>query len=62
MCLNIRQAYFFKMGVSGQALFIARGLKSELVDALGRGERAPALDRDDEVAEPQNRRAEVIVR
>ena len=33
-----------------------------LVDAVGRGERAPLVATDDEVAEAQNRRAEIIVR
>ena len=43
-------------------LFIAQGFKPELVDAVGRGERAPLVPTDDEVAEPQNRRAEIVVR
>lgn len=43
-------------------LFIAQGFKPELVDAVGRGERAPLVPTDDEVDEPQNRRAEIVVR
>ena len=43
-------------------LFVDRGFKPDLVDAVGRGECAPVVATDDEVAEPQNRRAEIIVR
>jgi len=43
-------------------LFVVQGFKPDLVDAAGRGERAPVVATDDEVAEPQNRRAEIIVR
>jgi OOP family OmpA-OmpF porin len=43
-------------------IFLVQGFKPELVDAVGRGERAPLVATDDEVAEPQNRRAEVLVR
>lgn len=43
-------------------LFVTQGFKPDLVDAVGRGERAPLVATDDEVAEAQNRRAEIIVR
>ena len=43
-------------------LFVAKGFKPDLVDAVGRGERTPLVATEDEVAEPQNRRAEIIVR
>jgi outer membrane protein OmpA-like peptidoglycan-associated protein len=43
-------------------LFVAQGFKPDLVDAVGRGERAPLVPTEDEVAEPQNRRAEILVR
>lgn len=43
-------------------LFVVQGFKPELVDAVGRGERAPLVGTEDDVAEPQNRRAEIIVR
>lgn len=42
--------------------FVDQGFKPELIDAVGRGERSPLVPTDDEVAEPQNRRAEIIVR
>lgn len=43
-------------------LLMAQGFASELIDAVGRGERAPLVPTEDEVAEPRNRRAEVVVR
>jgi len=43
-------------------LFVAQGFKPDLVEAVGRGERAPLVPTEDEVAEPQNRRAEILVR
>jgi outer membrane protein OmpA-like peptidoglycan-associated protein len=33
-----------------------------LIEARGRGEREPVVATEDEVAEPRNRRAEVLVR
>jgi OmpA-OmpF porin, OOP family len=45
-----------------QALLIEQGFKPELIDAVGRGERSPLIPTDDEVEEPRNRRAEVVVR
>ena len=45
-----------------RALLIERGFDAALIEAVGRGEREPAVPTDDEVAEPRNRRAEVVVR
>jgi outer membrane protein OmpA-like peptidoglycan-associated protein len=45
-----------------RALLIERGFKAELIEAVGRGEREPVVPTDDEVAEPRNRRAELLVR
>lgn len=45
-----------------RTLLIERGFKPELIDAVGRGEREPVVPTDDEVAEPRNRRAELLVR
>ncbi len=45
-----------------RALLIERGFKADLIDAVGRGEREPAVPTDDEVVEPRNRRAELLVR
>ncbi len=43
-------------------LFLAKGFRPELVEAVGRGEREPVVPTEDEVEEPFNRRAEVFVR
>ena len=43
-------------------LLVSQGFRPELIDAVGRGERAPMVPTADEVAEPQNRRAEIVVR
>lgn len=43
-------------------LLVAQGFAPELISARGRGEREPLVPTADEVAEPRNRRAEVIVR
>lgn len=43
-------------------LLVAQGFSPELISARGRGEREPLVPTADEVVEPRNRRAEVIVR
>ena len=43
-------------------LLKARGFSEDLLTAIGRGEREPVVPTDDEVAEPGNRRAEIIIR
>lgn len=45
-----------------RSLLVERGFKAELIEAVGRGEREPLVPTDDEVAEPRNRRAELLVR
>ena len=45
-----------------RALLIERGFSAGLIEAVGRGEREPRVATEDEVAEPRNRRAEVLVR
>jgi len=42
--------------------FVAAGFEADRVEAVGRGERAPLVDTADEVAEPRNRRVEVVIR
>ena len=44
------------------ALLIERGFAAERIDAVGRGEREPLVPTEDEVVEPRNRRADVLVR
>lgn len=43
-------------------LLKARGFPEDLLTAIGRGEREPVVPTEDEVAEPRNRRAEIIIR
>lgn len=43
-------------------ILIGKGFKAELIDPVGRGEREPLVPTDDDVPEPRNRRAEIIVR
>jgi outer membrane protein OmpA-like peptidoglycan-associated protein len=43
-------------------VLIAEGFPREALSAVGRGEREPAVDTGDNVANAQNRRVEVIVR
>lgn len=43
-------------------LLIEQGFKGELIEAVGRGEREPVVPTEDEVAEPRNRRADIVVR
>ena len=41
---------------------IARGIDAESIQASGRGEREPLVMTPDEIAEPRNRRVEILVR
>ncbi|MDP2418766.1 MAG: OmpA family protein [Hydrogenophaga sp.] len=45
-----------------RALLVERGFNANLIQAVGRGEREPLVPTADEVAEPRNRRAELLVR
>ncbi len=45
-----------------RALLIERGFAPERIEAVGRGEREPVVPTEDEVVEPRNRRADVLVR
>lgn len=45
-----------------RALLIERGFAPNRIEAIGRGEREPVVATEDEVVEPRNRRAEVLVR
>ncbi|GAA6143488.1 OmpA family protein [Hydrogenophaga sp. 5NK40-0174] len=60
--LEDNDALSLKRAQAIRELFIARGFKAELIEAVGRGEREPAVPTEDDVAEPQNRRAELLVR
>jgi outer membrane protein OmpA-like peptidoglycan-associated protein len=43
-------------------VLIQRGFMADLIEPVGRGEREPAVPTEDGVAEPRNRRADIIVR
>jgi outer membrane protein OmpA-like peptidoglycan-associated protein len=43
-------------------IFVDRGFQPDRVEAVGRGEREPAIQTGDEVAEPRNRRVTIEVR
>jgi OOP family OmpA-OmpF porin len=45
-----------------KALLVQQGVDADLIEAIGRGEREPLIPTEDGVAEPRNRRAEIIVR
>lgn len=45
-----------------RTLLVDRGFAAERIEAVGRGEREPVVPTDDEVAEPRNRRADILVR
>lgn len=60
--LEANDALSLQRAVAIRELFVARGFSAALVEAIGRGERAPLVTTDDEVVEPRNRRAEIVVR
>jgi len=43
-------------------LLVQQGFEADLIEAVGRGEREPLIPTEDEVVEPRNRRADVLVR
>jgi len=43
-------------------LLIEQGFQGDRIEPVGRGEREPLVPTDDEVSEPRNRRADIIVR
>jgi outer membrane protein OmpA-like peptidoglycan-associated protein len=45
-----------------RAQLVAQGLAADSISASGRGEREPLVATADEVAEPRNRRVEILVR
>lgn len=60
--LEANDALSLQRAQAVRELLIGQGFKPELIDAVGRGEREPVVPTEDEVVEPRNRRAEVIVR
>ena len=45
-----------------RGVLVAAGIRAEQIETAGRGEREPVVVTADEVAEPRNRRVEVMVR
>jgi outer membrane protein OmpA-like peptidoglycan-associated protein len=45
-----------------QAMFVQRGFPANRIESAGRGERELAVPTPDNVAEPRNRRVEILVR
>jgi outer membrane protein OmpA-like peptidoglycan-associated protein len=45
-----------------RAALVAAGVPPGQIDIAGRGEREPAVATPDEIAEPRNRRVEIMVR
>jgi OOP family OmpA-OmpF porin len=43
-------------------LLVRRGIPAKIIQAAGRGKREPVVQASDDVAEPRNRRVEIIVR
>ena len=43
-------------------LLVKRGIPAKMIQAAGRGKREPVVQASDDVAEPRNRRVEIIVR
>ena len=60
--LETNDALSLKRAQSVRELVIGRGFDAARVDAVGRGEREPVVPTEDEVDEPRNRRAEIVVR
>jgi OmpA-OmpF porin, OOP family len=60
--LEANDALSLQRAQAVRELLIGQGFKPELIDAVGRGEREPVVPTEDEVVEPRNRRAEVVVR
>jgi outer membrane protein OmpA-like peptidoglycan-associated protein len=60
--MGANDALSLQRAKSVRDLLVTRGFSADLIEAVGRGERAPLVPTDDEIAEPKNRRAEILVR
>ncbi len=60
--MEANDALSLRRAQATRELLISRGFDARRIQAVGRGERQPAVATDDEVAEPRNRRTEIIVR
>jgi len=55
-------AFSIKRAAAVRELLVAAGVKPEVIEIAGRGEREPLVPTEDEVAEARNRRVEISVR
>ncbi|MBQ9579208.1 MAG: OmpA family protein [Ottowia sp.] len=60
--LRANDALSLQRALAIREMFIERGFDPMRVEAAGRGEREPLYPTADNVAEPRNRRAEILVR
>lgn len=59
---QVNDALAKKRAQAVQAILVGRGIGSDNIVAVGRGKREPAVPTADGVAEPRNRRVEIVVR
>lgn len=60
--LEYNDALSLKRAETVRAALVEAGVRREQIEIAGRGEREPAVPTADEVAEPRNRRVEIMVR
>ena len=59
---QLNDALALKRAEAVKALLVARGVASANIEAVGRGKRELLVKTPDQVAEPRNRRVEIVVR
>ena len=59
---QVNDALAKKRAQAVQAVLVGRGIGADNIVAVGRGKREPAVPTADGVAEPRNRRVEIVVR
>ncbi len=60
--IQSNDAFSLKRAAAVRELLIGAGVKLEVIETAGRGEREPLVATEDEVAEAKNRRVEISVR
>lgn len=60
--LEYNDALSLKRAETVRSALVDAGIRREQIEIAGRGEREPAVPTADEVAEPRNRRVEIMVR
>ncbi len=59
---TVNDALALRRATTVRTMLIGRGISPENVVAAGRGKREPLVPTPDGVAEPRNRRVEIVVR